>query len=90
MQAFAQNPSKIWPTIWNALLPYMAQLKGGAKYYLSLFDQIGALFQENDFTASKPLGGAYLLGYYCQRKAIDEHWSAVKKKIEEVATHEPE
>jgi CRISPR-associated protein Csd1 len=94
MQAFSQNPSKIWSgTIWKSLLPYISQLRGRAAWYQTLLDNIGDLFQGDDFTSFKPLGGAYLLGYYCQRKAIEDQiaiWAANNKKKEEDATHESE
>jgi len=76
MQRFADHPASTWRTIELALSPYMAHLQGGRGRGLvygwrKLLDEITAKFQGNDFTRSGRLDAEFLLGYHCQRAALN-------------------
>jgi CRISPR-associated protein Csd1 len=81
MQIFSQKPYSTWKTIKELLLVYIMKLGGKAAWYQSILDEIGSKFEGNDFEKNAPLKGSYLLGYYCQRKAIDDQiakWAGKK------------
>lgn len=75
MQRFAQRPASTWPTIELALAPAKSRLRakrGGFMHEMEkLHDQIVCAFQGNDFTNDSPLSGEFLLGYHCQREALN-------------------
>jgi CRISPR-associated protein Csd1 len=86
MRVFAQKPYSTWKAIKEHLLVYIMKLGGKAAWYQSLLDEIGSKFEDRDFETNTPLKGAYLLGYYCQRKAIDDQialWAEKNKNKEE-------
>ncbi len=75
MQRFADHPASTWRTIELALGPYMARLRssrGGALHvWKTQLDQIAAKFQGDDFTRPGRLDAEFLLGYHCQRAALN-------------------
>ena len=75
MQRFAQRPASTWRTIELALAPAKSRLRakrGGFMHEMEkLHDQIVCAFQGNDFTNDSPLSGEFLLGYHCQREALN-------------------
>lgn len=80
MQRFADHPAATWRTIELALRPYMARLqtsRGGALHvWRGLLDEIAAKFKDEDFTRSGRLDAEFLLGYHCQRAALNPKRSA--------------
>ena len=70
MQRFSDRPCSTWKTIWLAQAPYKTRLGGQADWFNKLVDEIGMKFTSSDFTADSPLGGEFLLGYYCQRAKL--------------------
>lgn len=76
MNAFQSNPLRTWNTIQNNLQPYLMKLRGKAKFYNQIIDEISSKFEFEDFS-NKPLNGKYLLGFYSQRYEI------YKKKSDE-------
>lgn len=75
MQRFADHPASTWRTIELALGPYMARLRssrGGALHvWRTQLDEIAAKFQGDDFTSVGRLDAEFLLGYHCQRAALN-------------------
>ena len=76
MARFADRPYTTWATIEKSLAPYKSRLKSRAGGYLAvmsrLLDEVHCLFERpEDFTDDKPLTGEYLLGYHCQRAALN-------------------
>ncbi len=75
MQRFADHPASTWRTIELALGPYMARLRnsrGGALHvWKTQLDEIAAKFQGDDFTRPGRLDAEFLLGYHCQRAALN-------------------
>jgi CRISPR-associated protein Csd1 len=73
MQRFSDRPCSTWKTIWLAQAPYKARLGSQADWFNKLVDEIGAEFIADDFAVDKPLGGEFLLGYYCQRAELNRN-----------------
>jgi CRISPR-associated protein Csd1 len=75
MQRFADHPAATWRTIELALRPYMARLqasRGGALHvWKTQLDEIAAKFQGDDFSRPGRLDAEFLLGYHCQRAALN-------------------
>ena len=75
MQRFADHPASTWRTIELALGPYLARLRtsrGGALHlWKTQLDEIAAKFQGDDFTRPGRLDAEFLLGYHCQRAALN-------------------
>jgi CRISPR-associated protein Csd1 len=75
MQRFADHPAGTWKTIELAMRPYMARLqasRGGALHnWRTLLDEITAKFKSDEFTRSGRLDAEFLLGYHCQRAALN-------------------
>ena len=79
MQRFADRPFSTWRNIELALSPYKSRLRSSKKTagFLvkreKLLDEILCSFQGNDFSKEKdrPLSGEFLLGYHCQRQALN-------------------
>lgn len=69
MNAFQANPLRTWQTIQGNLQPYLMKLRGKAIYYTKIIDEIGELFEYEEFN-DKALNGKYLLGYYSQRQEL--------------------
>lgn len=71
MQRFADHPCSTWKTIWLAQTPYKARIGWLAEWFNHLVDEIEAKFTPEDFISDKSLGGEFLLGYHCQRAALN-------------------
>ena len=80
MQRFADHPAGTWRSIELALRPYMARLqtsRGGALHnWRTLLDEITAKFKGDEFTRSGRLDPEFLLGYHCQRAALNPRRAA--------------
>lgn len=77
MQRFADRPVSTWRTIELALSPYKSRLNASAKgkgfliKRLRVIDEILCLFEPEDFLRDSKLSGEFLLGYHCQRQALN-------------------
>lgn len=75
MQRFADRPNSTWRTIELALTPYKTRLRAKRPAFLhemkTLLDAVIASFEEGDFSSDKKLSGEFLLGYHCQRQALN-------------------
>lgn len=75
MQRFADHPSSSWRQIEGLLGPYKSRLRSRSPGYLYQLEQqvdhIFELFQGDDFTADGKLTAEFLLGYHCQRAALN-------------------
>lgn len=76
MQRFADHPFSTWRNIELSLAPYKSRLRAserGAGFLWKrekLLDEIQCLFSSTDFTSDQSLTGEFLLGYHCQRAAL--------------------
>lgn len=74
MQRFADRPASTWKTIELALSPSKSRLRNSRNGFLrgmeKLLDEIAGLFTANDFINDRALSGEFLLGYHCQRQAL--------------------
>jgi len=76
MQRFADRPFSTWRNIELALTPYKSRLRASEKGsgFLwkreKLLDEIQCCFLSDDFTSDRALSGEFLLGYHCQRAAL--------------------
>jgi CRISPR-associated protein Csd1 len=74
MQRFADHPCSTWRTIYLALAPYKSRLR--AKYpgllyqWEALLDEINCAFDPEEFISEGKLSGEFLLGFHCQRLAL--------------------
>ncbi len=77
MQRFADRPASTWRTIELALSPYKSRLNASAKgkgfliKRMRVIDEILCLFEPKDFLRDSKLSGEFLLGYHCQRQALN-------------------
>lgn len=77
MQRFADRPVSTWRTIELALSPYKSRLNASAKgkgfliKRMRIIDEILCLFEPEDFLRDTKLSGEFLLGYHCQRQALN-------------------
>jgi CRISPR-associated protein Csd1 len=69
MNSYAQCPARTWKTIQASLQPYQARLGIKATYLSKLIDDIGNMFEFDDFN-NEPLTEKYLLGFYSQRHEL--------------------
>ncbi|MCO7126963.1 type I-C CRISPR-associated protein Cas8c/Csd1 [Sporolactobacillus shoreicorticis] len=69
MNDFAKHPERTWAIIQANLIPYQAKLSRGGWYLTQLIDQVGAMFQTDEFN-DRPLSGKFLLGFYSQRHQL--------------------
>ncbi len=67
---FVKKPAKTWALITDKLLPYMNKNGKYMSYYNRLFEEIHDKFNIEDYN-DKELDAKYLLGYWCQRKAMN-------------------
>ena len=88
MQRFADHPAQTWRQIEGQMAPYRARLRKRDGAYLRHVDQemdaVCALFKSDDFLRTQKLGPEYLLGYHCQRDALQNRKTVVK--IETIET----
>jgi CRISPR-associated protein Csd1 len=75
MQRFAERPNSTWRTIELALTPYKARLRAKRPAFLhgmeTLLDEVVAKFEGDEFLSDRKLSGEFLLGYHCQRQALN-------------------
>jgi len=75
MQRFADRPNSTWRTIELALTPYKARLRAKRPAFLygmeTLLDEVVATFERDEFLSDRKLSGEFLLGYHCQRQALN-------------------
>ena len=75
MQRFADRPASTWRTIELALAPAKSRLRARrAPFMLNmnrLHDEIVAMFEGDNFMDDSKLSGEFLLGYHCQRQALN-------------------
>ena len=75
MQRFADHPNSTWRTIELALTPYKARLRAKRPAFLhgmeTLLDEVVATFEVDEFLNDRKLSGEFLLGYHCQRQALN-------------------
>lgn len=75
MQRFADRPNSTWRTIELALTPYKTRLRAQRPFFLNemktLLDEVIGTFEGNDFLSDRKLSGEFLLGYHCQRRALN-------------------
>lgn len=70
MQRFSEHPFSTWRTIEMALQPYKARLGNKASKMQNLISEVTSMFETDDFINDKKLSGEFLLGYHCQREAL--------------------
>jgi CRISPR-associated protein Csd1 len=74
MQRFADQPYSTWRTICLALQPYKARLLANSPGWLFVLekemDAVTAAFTPENFASPLKLSGEFLLGYHCQRAAL--------------------
>lgn len=77
MQRFADHPVSTWRNLEMALSPYKARLNASDKgrgflvKRMRWIDEIMCLFEADDFLKDSKLSGEFLLGYHCQRQALN-------------------
>ncbi len=75
MQRFADRPASTWRTIELALTPSKSRLRAkrpGPLYEMEkLHDEVVSRFVGEDFLDDRKLSGEFLLGYHCQRQALN-------------------
>lgn len=76
MQRFSSCPYETWLTIYKQLDPYIRQMKTSRPGFLininKEIDAVMALFDHDQFIDGKPLTGEFLLGFHCQRLALNQ------------------
>jgi CRISPR-associated protein Csd1 len=82
MQRFADRPFSTWRNLELALTPYMHRLQnvspGFLKLRKDLLDSIQSAFDTTEFKLDKALSGEFLLGFHCQRLALNSKKDAVE------------
>lgn len=75
MQRFADRPASTWRTIELALTPAKSRLRAKRPAFMremdKLLDEVIVAFPGDDFTNDSKLSGEFLLGYHCQRRALN-------------------
>lgn len=81
MQRFADRPFSTWRNLELALTPYMHRLHnvspGFLKLRKDLLDSIQSAFDTDEFKSDRALSGEFLLGFHCQRLALNSKKDAV-------------
>ncbi len=70
MQRFSDRPFTTWRSIELALSPYKMKLGQASAKRQHLISSVICSFKHDEFMSDKPLTGEYLLGYHCQRMAL--------------------
>ncbi|PKM08757.1 MAG: type I-C CRISPR-associated protein Cas8c/Csd1 [Gammaproteobacteria bacterium HGW-Gammaproteobacteria-4] len=87
MQRFADRPASTWRIIEPALTPYISRLRAKRAGFMfemdKLLDQIISCFMDDDFLDDSKLSGEFLLGYHCQRQALNPPKPDVATAVEE-------
>ncbi|MDP1593838.1 MAG: type I-C CRISPR-associated protein Cas8c/Csd1 [Gallionella sp.] len=75
MQRFADRPNSTWRTIELALTPSKSRLRAKRPAFMhvmeTLLDVVVTKFEGDDFLSDRKLSGEFLLGYHCQRQALN-------------------
>lgn len=75
MQRFADRPASTWLQINGQLGPAKSRLRSRSPYYLhqleQQIDQIVCQSLGDDLTTDRKLTAEFLLGYHCQRAALN-------------------
>ncbi len=75
MQRFADRPNSTWRTIELALTPYKSRLRAKRPAFMhgmeTLLDEVVTKFEGDEFLSDRKLSGEFLLGYHCQRQALN-------------------
>ncbi len=75
MQRFSDRPASTWRTIELALTPAKSRLRAKRAGFLhemeKLHDEVVASFARGEFLDDRKLSGEFLLGYHCQRQALN-------------------
>jgi len=75
MQRFADRPASTWRIIEPQLRPYMSRLRAKRPQFLHAMelelDAVVSSFSGDDFNDDSKLTGEFLLGYHCQRQALN-------------------
>lgn len=75
MHRFIDHPYSTWLNIWKGLQPYMSRLQVKRPEFLyimkGLLDGVHVSFDAKDYMDDRPLSGEALLGYHCQRMALN-------------------
>lgn len=89
MQRFADRPASTWRIIEPALKPYISRLRAKRAGFMfemdKLLDEIIPGFIGDDFLDDSKLSGEFLLGYHCQRQALNPPKSEVALVADEEA-----
>lgn len=82
---YVRRPMHTWAIIEKALIPYYAKLRPGSrKFYKDLIGEIVSTLEEKDAgELNRPLRDVYLLGYYLQRKELNNYKVKENKEEEE-------
>jgi CRISPR-associated protein Csd1 len=85
MNRFSQRPFSTWKIIHEQLNPYLEQLRksNSSDWYERELSLITSLFQSDEFEKDRSLSGTYLLGYYLERKKMDDRIKALKSDREQ-------
>lgn len=87
MQRFADRPASTWRIIEPALTPYISRLRAKRAGFMfemdKLLDQIISCFMDDDFLDDSKLSGEFLLGYHCQRQALNPPKTDVATAVDE-------
>ena len=90
MQRFADRPASTWRTIELALAPSKSRLRAKRPPFLyemeKLHDTIVCSFVGDDFLDEKKLTGEFMLGYHCQRRALNPPKTDTPNTTEDTAT----
>ena len=72
--AFVQHPLTTWRTLEQQLRPYFKRLRDVTeRFYKDEITSIVSLLESDDEQElNKPLGATYLLGYYLERKKLNQ------------------
>jgi CRISPR-associated protein Csd1 len=80
MRQFSQTPFRTWELIRRNTQIYLNKMKPGSReFYKNLYGTIDGQFEEGDFESKKVLDGRFLLGYDCQREALENRKKATDK-----------
>ena len=75
MQRFADRPNSTWRTIELALTPSKSRLRAKRPAFMhgmeTLLDEVVTKFEGDEFLSDRKLSGEFLLGYHCQRQALN-------------------
>jgi CRISPR-associated protein Csd1 len=90
MQRFADRPTNTWRIIEPQLMPYMSRLRTKRPAFLremeKLLDEVISSFKSDDFLDDRKLSGEFLLGYHCQRQALNPPKTDATSGDEDVPT----